>query len=146
MFFQVDSHLLLSRNIEAQFPNYEKFISLRNDKTATFNSIELMKTIQRVAVLSNERSRAVEFNLTEGKAKLSSANPEMGEASDTMDIQYEGPELKIGFNSQYVMEFLSGITAEETIFDLNTESTAALMRPKGQDQFDYRYVLMPMRF
>jgi len=137
---------LLSRNIEAQFPNYEKFISLRNDKTATFNSVELMKTIQRVAVLSNERSRAVEFQMTDGKAKLSSANPEMGEASDTMEIQYEGPELKIGFNSQYVTEFLTGITAEEVVFELNTESTAALMKPKGTDQFDYRYVLMPMRF
>jgi DNA polymerase-3 subunit beta len=70
----------------------------------------------------------------------------MGEASDTMDIQYEGPELKIGFNSQYITEFLTGITAEEVVIELNTESTAALMKPKGTDQFDYRYVLMPMRF
>lgn len=146
LFFQIDSHLLLSRNIEAQFPNYEKFISLRNEKVAAFNSADLMRTIQRVAVLSNERSRAVEFSMSEGKATLSSANPEMGEASDTMDIQYDGPQLKIGFNSQYVTEFLSGITAEEIVFELNTESTAALMKPKGTDQFDYRYVLMPMRF
>ena len=146
LFFQIDSHLLLSRNIEAQFPNYEKFISLRNEKNAIFNSIELMKTIQRVAVLSNERSRAVEFSISEGEAKLSSANPEMGEASDTMEIQYEGPPLKIGFNSQYLTEFLSGISAEEVVFELNTESTAALIKPKGNDQFDYRYILMPMRF
>ena len=146
LFFQVDSHLLLSRNIEAQFPNYEKFISLHNEKMAVFNSVELMRTIQRVAVLSNERSRAVEFSISEGSAKLSSANPEMGEASDAMDIQYDGPPLKIGFNSQYITEFLSGITAEEVVMELNTESTAALMKPKGQDQFDYRYVLMPMRF
>jgi DNA polymerase III subunit beta len=146
LFFQIDSRLLLSRNIEAQFPNYEKFISLRNERVAAFNSADLMRTIQRVAVLSNERSRAVEFSLSEGKATLSSANPEMGEASDAMDIQYDGPQLKIGFNSQYVTEFLSGITAEEVVFELNTESTAALMKPKGTDQFDYRYVLMPMRF
>ncbi len=146
LFFQVDSHLLLSRNIEAQFPNYDKFISLRNDKTAVFNAVELNKTLQRVAVLANERSRAVEFSLAEQGATLSSANPEMGEASDSMEIQYEGTPLKIGFNSQYLSEFLTAISAEEVIFELNTESTAALLKPKGTDQYDYRYILMPMRF
>ena len=146
LFFQIDSHLLLSRNIEAQFPNYEKFIALSNEKVAAFNAAQLNKTIQRVAVLSNERSRAVEFSLAEGMAKLSSANPEMGEASDSMEIQYDGSPLKIGFNSQYLTEFLSATSAEEVIFELNTESTAALLKPKGADQYDYRYVLMPMRF
>lgn len=145
IFFQIDSHLLLSRNIEAQFPNYDKFVSLKNDKVATFNSMLLNQGIQRVAVLSNERSRAVEFSLSSGIANLSSANPEMGEASDAIDVQYEGTELKIGFNSQYMIEFLAATNSEEVIFELNTESTAALIRPKGQDQYDYRYILMPMR-
>ncbi len=146
LFFKVDSHLLLSRNIEAQFPNYEKFISLRNEKAADFNAVQLNKAIQRVAVLSNERSRAVEFSISDGIAKLSSANPEMGEASDSLEISYSGEPLKIGFNSQYLTEFLTAITSEEVVFELNTESTAALIRPKGADQFDYRYILMPMRF
>src|SRR5207244_4791997 len=105
VFFQVNSRLLLSRNIEAQFPNYDKFIALHNERTAAFNSSLLNQTIQRVAVLSNERSRAVEFQLSGSTVKLTSANPEMGEASDRLDIQYEGPELKIGFNSQYLTEF-----------------------------------------
>jgi DNA polymerase III subunit beta len=146
LFFQIDSHLLLSRNIEAQFPNYDKFISLRNDKTAAFNSAELGRTIKRVSVVSNERSRAVEFNLTDGIAKLSTTNPEMAEGSDSMEIQYEGPPIKIGFNSQYIIEFLAAISAEEVVFELNTESTAALLKPKGTEQYDYRYILMPMRF
>lgn len=145
IFFQIDSHLLLSRNIEAQFPNYDKFVSLRNEKTATFNTIQLSQTIQRVAVLSNERSRAVEFAISSGSAKLSSINPEMGEASDTMDIQYDGNDLKVGFNSQYLIEFLAATNAEEVNFELTSESTAALIRPKGTDQYDYRYILMPMR-
>jgi len=146
LFFQVDSHLLLSRNIEAQFPNYEKFISLRNDKVAEFNTVLLNKAIQRVAVLSNERSRAVEFQISGGIAKLSSANPEMGEASDSIEIVYGNDPLKIGFNSQYLTEFLTAISAEEVVFELNNESTAALLKPKGTDQYDYRYILMPMRF
>lgn len=146
LFFKVDSHLLLSRNIEAQFPNYDKFISLHNDRVASFNAVQLNKTIQRVAILSNERSRAVEFSMDEGVAKLSSANPEMGEATDSMEIQYDGPALKIGFNAQYLTEFLMAIDAEEVVFELNTESTAALLKPKGAEQYDYRYVLMPMRF
>ncbi|PWT93974.1 MAG: DNA polymerase III subunit beta [Acidobacteria bacterium] len=145
LFFRVDSRLLLSRNIEAQFPNYDKFISLKNDKMAAFNSVSLMKTIKRVAVVSNERSRAVEFSLSGGMAKLSSANPEMAEGSDSVEIQYDGGPLKIGFNSQYLIDFLGAISAEEVTFELQTESTAALIRPKGTDQYDYRYVLMPMR-
>jgi DNA polymerase-3 subunit beta len=146
LFFQIDSHLLLSRNIEAQFPNYEKFISLKNDKMASFSSTELGRTIKRVSVVSNERSRAVEFSMSDGMAKLSTTNPEMAEGSDSMEIQYEGPPLKIGFNSQYIIEFLGAISAEEVVFELNTESTAALLRPKGTEQYDYRYILMPMRF
>jgi DNA polymerase III subunit beta len=146
LFFQIDSHLLLSRNIEAQFPNYEKFISLKNDKMAAFNSTELGRTIKRVSVVSNERSRAVEFGISDGMAKLSTTNPEMAEGSDSMEIQYEGPALKIGFNSQYIIEFLGAISADEVVFELNTESTAALLRPKGTEQYDYRYILMPMRF
>ena len=146
IFFKVDSHLLLSRNIEAQFPNYEKFISLRNEKSIAFNAVSLNKTIQRVAVLSNERSRAVTFGFAEGNATLTSENPEMGNASDSLEIEYDGPELKIGFNSQYLIEFLSVISSEEVVFELNTESSAALIKPNGTDQFDYRYVLMPMRF
>jgi DNA polymerase-3 subunit beta len=146
LFFQIDSHLLFSRNIEAQFPNYDKFISLRNERIASFNTVELTRSIQRVAVLSNERSRAVEFNLEEGVAKLSTANPEMGEASDSLSIQYDGPALKIGFNSQYLTEFLTAISSEEVVFELNSESTAALLKPKGADPYDYRYILMPMRF
>jgi DNA polymerase-3 subunit beta len=145
LFFQIDSHLLLSRNIEAQFPNYEKFISLRNDKTVAFNAVQLNKTIRRVAVVSNERSRAVEFDLSGGIAKLSSTNPEMAEGSDTLEIDYDGTPLKIGFNSQYLMEFLGVTTSEEVLFELQTESTAALIKPKGTDQYDYRYILMPMR-
>lgn len=145
LFFQVDSHLLLSRNIEAQFPNYDKFISLHNEKILAFNAAQLKETIQRVAVLSNERSRAVEFQVSEGKAKLTSMNPEMGEGFDTLDLQYDGPALKVGFNSLYLTEFLSAISAEEVVFELHSESTAALLRPKGTEQYDYRYVLMPMR-
>jgi DNA polymerase-3 subunit beta len=141
----VDAHHLLSRNIEAQFPNYDKFISLRNEKTATFNAVELNRRIRRVSVVSNERSRAVEFSISEGMAKLSSANPDMAEGSDTLEIQYDGPDIKIGFNSQYLMDFLSATSAEDVVLELQTESTAALMKPKGTDQFDYRYILMPMR-
>ena len=145
VFFRVDAHHLLSRNIEAQFPNYDKFISLRNDKNAIFNAVELNRRIRRVSVVSNERSRAVEFSISEGLAKLSSANPDMAEGSDTMEIQYDGPDIKIGFNSQYLMDFLSATSAEDVVLELQSESTAALMKPKGTDQFDYRYILMPMR-
>jgi DNA polymerase-3 subunit beta len=112
---------------------------------ATFNAIELNRRIKRVSVVSNERSRAVEFSISEGMAKFSSANPDMAEGSDTMEIQYDGPDIKIGFNSSYLMDFLSATSAEDVVLELNTESTAALMKPKGTDQFDYRYILMPMR-
>jgi DNA polymerase-3 subunit beta len=145
LFFRLDSRLLLSRNIEAQFPNYEKFISLKNDKMAVFNTVDLSRRLRRVSVVSNERSRAVEFSLEAGMAKLASASPEMMEGYDTMEIDYQFGPLKIGFNSQYLSDFLAATSSEEVIFELSSESTAALIKPKGVEQYDYRYILMPMR-
>ena len=82
---------------------------------------------------------------SDGLAKLSSANPDMAEGSDTLEIQYDGPDIKDRIQFAIFDGFSCGTSAEEVILELNTESTAALMKPKGTDQFDYRYILMPMR-
>jgi DNA polymerase-3 subunit beta len=98
-----------------------------------------------VAILSNERSRAVKFVLDKGKVEVTSSSPEFGEAREPLPIDYSGPPLTICFNAQYVLDFLNVIEADVVALDLKDEVSQALMRPVGVEGYDYTYVIMPMR-
>ncbi|MGD0782748.1 MAG: DNA polymerase III subunit beta, partial [Candidatus Aminicenantales bacterium] len=77
--------------------------------------------------------------------RLFSSNPEIGEARDKIDVDYKGAAMEIGFNSQYMLEFLTTITAEKIEFGLKDENSAALMKPEGEEDVKSLYVLMPMK-
>jgi DNA polymerase-3 subunit beta len=100
-----------------------------------------------VGLLSPERSKAVKFSIEAGKVEVSSNSPELGEAKESIQIdEYTGPALQIGFNGQYVLNFLDVVETDTVALELKDEVSQAVMKPVGQDGFDYTYVLMPMRF
>ena len=76
---------------------------------------------------------------------LFSSNPEIGEARDKVNAEYEGEELEIGFNSHYLLDFLNTVKAEKIRIELKDENSAVLMKPDGEDEIQYLYVLMPMK-
>jgi len=100
---------------------------------------------RRVSLLSSERSRGVKFSIAKGSLKLFSSNPEIGEARDDLDVEYKGPELEVGFNSQYLLDFLLSIRSERIRLDLKDENSAAIMKPDLDEDIRYTYVLMPMK-
>jgi DNA polymerase-3 subunit beta len=145
LFFELGPRLLISRMIDGQFPAYEKVIPKNNDKHVEFERDRLTQAVRRVAILSNERSRAVKFILDKGKVEVTSSSPEFGEAREPLQIDYSGPPLTICFNAQYVLDFLNVIEADVVALDLKDEVSQALMRPVGVEGYDYTYVIMPMR-
>ena len=145
LFFNVKNRTLTSRIIEGKFPNYEAVIPQDNNNTLIVSREEITDAVRRVSLLSAERSRGIRFNIKENKVSLFSSNPEMGEAREEVEVEYSGDELEIGFNSQYILDFLSIVKADEVCFELKDENSAVLMRSKDEEEIEYKYVLMPMK-
>ena len=145
LFFHVGDRLLISRMIDGQFPAYERVIPKGNDKTIEFDRERLTSAVKRVALLSNERSRAVKVEVNKGKVDVTSSSSEFGEASEQLTVEYSGPQLTISFNAQYVLDFLNVVETDVVSLSLKDEVSQAVMKPVGADGYDYTYVIMPMR-
>jgi DNA polymerase-3 subunit beta len=145
LFFKVGERLLISRMIDGQFPAYERVIPKGNDKHIEFERDRLTNAVKRVALLSNERSRAVKFQIDKGKVDVTSSSPDLGEARETLPVDYSGPPMQICFNAQYVLDFLSAITTDTVALELKDEVSQAVMVPIGAEGYEYTYVIMPMR-
>src|SRR5580765_4995497 len=145
LFFEVGGRLLISRMIDGQFPAYERVIPKSNDKHIEFERDRLTNAVKRVALLSNERSRAVKFQVEKGKVDVTSSSPELGEAQETLPVDYSGQSMQICFNAQYVLDFLAAVTTDVVSLDLKDEVSQAVMKPVGAEGYDYTYVIMPMR-
>jgi DNA polymerase-3 subunit beta len=145
LFFDVGGRTLISRMIDGQFPAYERVIPKGNDKHIEFERDRLTNAVKRVALLSNERSRAVKFQTDKGKVDVTSSSPEFGEAHETLPVEYTGPAMQICFNAQYVLDFLAAVTSDTVALELKDEVSQAVMAPVGADGYDYTYVIMPMR-
>jgi len=145
LFFGVGPRLLISRMIDGQFPAYERVIPKGNDKHIEFERDRLTNAVKRVALLSNERSRAVKFQLEKGKVDVTSSSPDLGEARETLPVEYTGGAMQICFNAQYVLDFMSAVTTDVVALELKDEVSQAVLKPVGAEGYDYTYVIMPMR-
>jgi len=145
LFFEVSGRVLISRMIDGQFPAYERVIPKGNDKTIEYDRERLTSAVRRVALLSNERSRAVRFEIDKGKVEVTSSSSEFGEAREQLAVDYSGPALGISFNAQYVLDFLNVVETDVVSLSLKDEVSQAVMKPVGAEGYDYTYVIMPMR-
>ena len=145
LFFEIGDRMLISRMIDGQFPAFERVIPKGNNKRIEFERERLTNAVKRVALLSNERSRAVKFQLDKGKVEVTSSSPEFGEAKETLPVEYSDGSMQICFNAQYVMDFLGAVNTDNVALELKDEVSQAVMKPVGTDGYDYTYVIMPMR-
>ena len=145
LFFDIGGRLLISRMIDGQFPAFERVIPKSNDKRVEFDRDRLTSAVKRVALLSNERSRAVKFQIDKGKVEIASSSPEFGEAKEALIVDYAGAPVTICFNAQYVLDFLAVVETDSISLEFKDEMSQAVMKPIGADGYDYTYVIMPMR-
>ncbi len=145
LFFDVGGRMLISRMIDGQFPAYERVIPKGNDKHIEFERDRLTNAVKRVALLSNERSRAVKFQIDKGKVDVTSSSPDLGEAHEMLPVDYSGEPMQICFNAQYVLDFLAAVSTDVVSFDLKDEVSQAVVKPVGAEGYDYTYVIMPIR-
>jgi DNA polymerase III subunit beta len=145
LFFDIAGRLLISRMIDGQFPAFERVIPKSNDKRVEFDRDRLTSAVRRVALLSNERSRAVKFSIDKGKVDITSSSPEFGEAKETLIVDYTSAPVTICFNAQYVVDFLGAVETDSVALEFKDEMSQAVMSPVGAEGYSYTYVIMPMR-
>ena len=145
LYFRQGTRKLTSRVLAGQFPNYELVLPKNNDKTVKFDVGSLSQALKRVALMADERSHGVKFEISTGALKITSQTSDVGEARELLPIDYEGDALNIGFNAEYLLDFLGAVGSEEILFDFKDEQSPAMMKPSGTQQDEYSYVVMPMR-
>lgn len=135
--------VLVMRLIEGEFPNYRQVLPKETSHRIILPSDEFANLIRRVALLSSERSRAIRLDLSPGILVASSNNPDLGEATEEMDINYEGEPFSIGFNARYLLDSLAALKTKEIELGLHDELSPVQIRPT--DDTDTLSVVMPMR-
>jgi DNA polymerase-3 subunit beta len=145
LFFRIGQRLLTSRQLTGQFPNYEAVLPKDNNKTVTVQGEEFAAAISRVAQFADERSRAVRIKLEKGELKLSASSTETGESEDSLETNYNGDALTIGFNAVYLIDFLKAVGSGDVRLELKDAQSAGQLRPADSEDYKYRYIVMPMR-
>jgi DNA polymerase III subunit beta len=145
LFFQVGHRLLISRILTGQFPNYEAVLPRDNNKTVVLERVELSDAVRRVSQLADQRSHAVKFAVSKEGIEISASSPEYGEAKESIEKEYKGEPIAIGFNSSYMLDFLGAAADGPISIELKDEQSAGQMRPLADESYRYRYIIMPMR-
>lgn len=147
LFFRCGGRLLTSRQLTGQFPNYEAVLPRDNNKSVTVPCDDLSRAIQRVAQFADERSNAIRMKVEKNELKVSSSNTETGESEDSIETSYTGDAVMIGFNSQYLLDFLKVAGTSDVYFEFKDSQSAGQLRPAdaADSEYRYRYIVMPMR-
>jgi DNA polymerase III subunit beta len=167
IYFEVGGRLLITRKLSGTFPNYEMVIPKGNDKTVTFDAEEMKAAIRRVSLMADERTRSVKLTVKSNEIEINSQAAEEGEAHESLQAEYNGEEVTLGFNSQYLQDFLGVIGASESestqeteadgetvrvkdkrlrlAFDFKDSNAQTLIRIANDSEYDYKYIVMPLR-
>ena len=147
LFLSTGTTHLLSRLIEGPYVEYAQVIPKENDKNLRVDVDRLLPTVRRVSILSSSYTRQVRLKLDSSSIELSAASPEIGgEAREQIPASFDGEEMEIGYNAQFLMEILRKMDSQTVRFELNDNVTAALLKPNQVEEGeDYFCLLMPLR-
>jgi DNA polymerase III subunit beta len=132
------------RLVEGEFPDYRGVIPGESRYHVSVGRNDLLSAIKRVAIFSNERYHGVKFSLSSGLLTVSSTSPEMGEATETLDVDFSGGEFGIGFNASYLQQVLAVMPeGSDAVLGVSDEVSPGVITSAADSQFTY--VVMPMR-
>lgn len=133
----------VSKLVDGKFPDYERVIPQHQGKIISLERAQLLHSLQRAAILTNEKFRGVRLVLAPGSLKILSTNAENEEAQEEIEIEYAGDELDVGFNVNYLLDVLNNVATDNIEVRLADGNSSALLMLPGNERF--KYVVMPMR-
>ncbi len=141
--FKTGTTKLISRLMEGQYPKYNQLIPTSFSKQALVNRDKLISALEIVSTMINEKTSIVKFEFTDGVLKMNADTPDAGASEDKIEISYSGEDMVIAFNYRYLLDFLKIAEVEEVLIQMNTNLSAAVLRPKSEE--DYLYLIMPVQ-
>lgn len=132
-----------SKLIDGRFPDYERVMPAPDTEEVIADRNLLRQALTRTAILSNEKYRGIRFRLSPGLLHLQAHNPEQDEAEEEVEVDYDGPEMTIGFNVGYLLDVLGVIDSDQVRMAVSDSNASSLVT--AIDNEDARYVIMPMR-
>lgn len=138
-----DNYFLSIRLIAREYPKYQAVIPNKTSFTLRAQKDQLLSAVKRTKVMSNEKSYGVRAKLTNNQLTLSANHPSLGAAYETVNIDYEGKEMEIGFNAKYLMDALASIEDTDVILELNNELSPIIIRAEKMPH--YLGIIMPLK-
>jgi len=143
LFFKHNSRVLSSRIIDQKFPNYKAVIPEKSNYFAYINTHFLLQTLRRILIFKT-RNNGVIFSFSKGKLILERNTPEKGEGHDEISIDYEGKLIEIGFNGNFILDFLTHIHSDQICVEMNNGGNAFIFKPVVKSDLDFIYIVMPL--
>lgn len=143
LIFRLGGLLLMARLLEGNYPSFDQVIPKENKKLALAKKADLEGALRRVSILSREKNHAIKISLEKNSLTLTSSNPDIGEARETIPVKFSQEGLTAGFNARYLLDILGALDGDEVSLEFKDALSPCLVRRPG-DQ-DYICVVMPMR-
>ena len=138
-----DDVTFTSKLIDGRFPDYEAVIPIGADREVKIDREAFRASLQRAAILSNEKYRGVRVEISPGQLKINAHNPEQEEAQEELEAETKVDGLAIGFNVNYLLDALSALRDEHVVLLLRDANSSTLVKEAGNDRC--RHVVMPLR-
>jgi len=135
--------VIIMRLVDGEFPDYGRVIPKGNEQQVSIAVDPFLHALRRMIIVSSEKSRGVKMNLKDNLLEVSSSNPELGDAREELDVEYQGPELSVGFNARYLLDILQVQDQDRINIILKDNLSPGLIKPVDED--GYLAVIMPMR-
>ena len=140
---QMPNFVLTARLIEGQFPNYEAVVPKGHPSRLLVSRGALTAALRRVSVMADERNKPVKLVFGPGSLRLAASSQDLGEAEETLEVDYKGEELTIGFNSKYLLDAMSPVEGEQVVVQFKDALSPGVI--KSVEDESYCCVIMPMR-
>jgi DNA polymerase-3 subunit beta len=140
---QLDGIRLTSKLIDGRFPEYSRVVPNQPKHVIKADRNLFRQALQRTAILSNEKYRGVRLELSPNSVVLQANNPEQEEAVETLEVEYAGDTMEIGFNVNYLLDALAAVDSEQVEFGVSDANSSCLIREPGSERT--KFVVMPMR-
>ena len=141
--FRIGDVTLVMRLLDGQFPEYQQVIPERQKIILEMERKQLIDSLRRISILSNDRTMGIKLQLRAGALRVTTSNPDLGEAKEDLEIGYKGPDLSVGFNARYLLDALSAIESDKVDMTFEDDLSPCVFHPK--DHGSYTCVVMPMR-
>lgn len=141
--FRFQDRELIARKLQNKFPDYTAYITQFGEKEVGLQRDTFFEAVRRVSILGSGKYYGIRFFLSPGKLKLDGSHPDIGEAIETMEVDYKGEQIQIGFNSKYLLDFLASVPSTAIKIYLKDSNSKGVFIPQDET-LDHVYVLMPM--